>query len=71
MGFRGKRQAVVVTHIPSGISACCDNGRSVTEMREKAIKLLKSRLWAAQNMIHIDPEEVIVEFLNEEDVDSV
>jgi len=41
---------VTVTHIPTGITATCDAERSQHRNRAKALSILKSRLWASQNL---------------------
>lgn len=41
---------VRVTHEPTGISATCTECRTEREGKAKAMKLLRSRLWAAQNL---------------------
>lgn len=41
---------VCVTHEPTGISATCTECRTTREGKDKAMKLLRSRLWAAQNL---------------------
>lgn len=55
------RPRVTVTHKPSGISAYCSECRTDRENHEKALKLLKSRLWAAQQ-IYVDVNDITVEF---------
>lgn len=50
MGYRKYTPDVVVTHKPTGISAACTECRTEREGLEKAMKLLRSRLWAAQNL---------------------
>lgn len=42
---------VTVTHIPTGIAATCNSDRHQYRNREKAIKLLQARIWAANNLI--------------------
>lgn len=42
------RPRVTITHKPSGISASCDQRRTNRENHDKAMSLLRSRLWAAQ-----------------------
>lgn len=62
------RPKVTITHKPSGISAHCDQCRTNRENYDKAMSLLRSRLWAAQQLsisesdIHVesffpDPKE--------------
>lgn len=41
---------VVITHLPTGIQAACTTERTERHAKEKAMKLLRSRLWAAQNL---------------------
>ena len=42
-----KPVVVRVTHIPTGISATCTEERTVHKAKEKAMRLLRARLWAA------------------------
>jgi protein subunit release factor A len=41
---------VTITHVPSGISAYCDQCRTDRENHDKAMNLLRSRLWASQQV---------------------
>jgi len=41
---------VTITHKPSGISAYCDQCRTNRENHNQAMRLLRSRLWAAQQV---------------------
>ena len=41
---------VTITHVPSGISAYCDQCRTDRENHDKAMNLLRSRLWSAQQV---------------------
>ena len=41
------RPKVMITHTPSGISAYCDQCRTNRENYDKAVRLLRSRLWSA------------------------
>lgn len=40
--------AVVVTHLPSGVKACCESERSQYKNRVSALTTLRARLWAAE-----------------------
>ncbi len=54
------RPKVTVTHVPSGISAYCDQCRTNRENHDKAMRLLMSRLWAASK-IEVDPNDITLE----------
>jgi len=54
------RPRVTITHEPSGISAYCSECRTDRGNHEKALKLLKSRLWAAQQ-VEVDLKDITVE----------
>lgn len=54
------RPKVTITHEPSGISAYCDQCRTNRENHDKAMKLLRSRIWAA-NQIEIQEQDLRVE----------
>ncbi len=59
------RPRVTITHKPSGISAYCHECRTNKENHEKALKLLKSRLWVAQQ-IQVDSGDISVEYFEGE-----
>lgn len=48
------RNAVSITHIPTGISDYVDSHRHLYKNKAEALKLLKARLWAAKNIVHLD-----------------
>lgn len=50
---------VRVTHIPTGISATCTEERTQRKAYESAMRLLRSRLWAAGHAA-MNSEEVAV-----------
>ena len=54
----GSVDKLVVTHRPSGIQASCllNLYRSQHKCREAAMKLLRSRLWAADQMLLSEQE---------------
>lgn len=52
---------VTITHTPSGISAYCNQCRTNRENHKKAMGLLRSRLWAAEQ-VEIQESDLTVNF---------
>lgn len=46
-GGLARAPAVIVTHPGSGLTVCCDGGRSEQQNREMALALLRARLFAS------------------------
>lgn len=58
MDYNRMWRYVKLTHVPTGISAACDNERSQHRNYEQAKRLLRARLWAAANLTRpITPSE--------------
>lgn len=49
--------SVRITHKPSGITAMCGSERGQFRNRQKALELLRARLWASGN---VERKEVLV-----------
>lgn len=52
---------VTITHTPTGITATCNSDRSQHRNRTNALSLLKSRMWAAQNVSK--PESLLASYV--------
>jgi peptide chain release factor 1 len=51
------KSAVRVTHIPTGLVASCQDGKSQHENKANALKILKARLYEKMNSERLDKEE--------------